>query len=82
MSTRDNRDEMVIATKYSAPWQIIHDDKKIQSNYGGNNRKSLVVCVDASLKKLQTTYIDLVSAAVSKYTNRSPVLGTKFNFLS
>lgn len=32
----------------------------MQSNFAGNSAKSLHVSVDASLKKLQTSYIDLV----------------------
>ena len=32
----------------------------MQSNFGGNSAKSLHVSVEASLKKLQTSYIDLV----------------------
>ena len=32
----------------------------MQSNFGGNSAKSLHISVEASLKKLQTSYIDLV----------------------
>lgn len=63
MKARGTRDEMVIATKYTSAWQLAHEDK-IQSNFGGNNKKAMVVCVEASLKKLQTSYIDLVSLSL------------------
>lgn len=36
-------------------------DKQIMANFTGNGSKSLHVSVEASLAKLQTTYIDLVS---------------------
>ncbi|OTA98946.1 hypothetical protein M426DRAFT_325552 [Hypoxylon sp. CI-4A] len=67
MASRGNRDEMVIATKYSAPWQSDHADK-IQSNFIGNSSKSMKVSVEASLKKLQTTYIDLFYVHFWDYT--------------
>lgn len=61
MESRGRRDEMVIATKYCAPWQL-HGDKsnKIQTNFGGSGSKNLRLSVDASLKNLRTDYIDLV----------------------
>lgn len=51
---------MVIATKYTSAWRLAHESKEIQANYGGNNKKSLHVSLDASLRKLQTSYIDIV----------------------
>ena len=59
MTLRKNRDDLVIATKYSNPY-LMHEKNRIQSNYGGNNTKSLRISVDASLAKLQTSYIDLL----------------------
>lgn len=38
--------------------------EKLQSNHVGNNHKSLHLSVEASLKKLQTDYIDLVSILI------------------
>ncbi len=48
-----DRDHFVVATKYtlSRNW----DDP----NAGGNSRKNMMVSVEASLKRLQTEYIDL-----------------------
>ncbi|KAL8871231.1 MAG: hypothetical protein Q9174_002899 [Haloplaca sp. 1 TL-2023] len=62
MDARGTRDEMVIATKYCGNWQM-HDKGKhrIQSNFGAAATKNLHVCVEASLRKLRTSYIDLVS---------------------
>ncbi|KAK4060451.1 uncharacterized protein Triagg1_10770 [Trichoderma aggressivum f. europaeum] len=60
MKKRGNRDELVIATKYTTNYENIPTSKKIKANYTGNGSKSLHVSVEASLKKLQTDYIDLL----------------------
>ncbi|KAL7906304.1 Norsolorinic acid reductase [Trichoderma velutinum] len=61
MKKRGNRDEMVIATKYTTNYkENIPDSNEIRANYTGNGSKSLHVSVEASLKKLQTDYIDLL----------------------
>jgi aryl-alcohol dehydrogenase-like predicted oxidoreductase len=62
MASRNRRDEIVLATKYSSAYKAYLNDGVMQSNYGGNSRKSLHVSVEQSLRKLQTDYIDLVSA--------------------
>lgn len=59
MASRKNRDEMIVATKFSSPYRR-HEKEKIQSNFGGNGTKSLRVSVDNSLKRLQTSYIDIL----------------------
>jgi len=38
----------------------MHADREIMANFTGNGTKSLHVSVNASLRKLQTDYIDLV----------------------
>jgi aryl-alcohol dehydrogenase-like predicted oxidoreductase len=50
---KDHRQSVVMATKYSmaAPGK--------DPNAAGNHRKSMVQAVEASLKRLQTDYIDL-----------------------
>ncbi|KAF8975143.1 hypothetical protein BGZ46_009389 [Entomortierella lignicola] len=58
MAMRDNRDQIVLATKYSTTFKG-HQPNKIQSNYGGNGAKSMRLSLEASLKNLQTSYIDL-----------------------
>lgn len=61
MESRGRRDEIVLATKYTSAWKTYLKDKVLQSNFGGNSAKSMHVSVEASLKKLKTDYIDLVS---------------------
>jgi aryl-alcohol dehydrogenase-like predicted oxidoreductase len=58
MTLRRNRDDMVIATKYSFSKQ--NEQQRTQSNYGGNNTKSLRISVENSLANLQTSYIDIL----------------------
>jgi aryl-alcohol dehydrogenase-like predicted oxidoreductase len=63
MKKRNNRDQMVIATKYTTCFPAVDGQppkKHILVNFTGNGSKSMRVSVDASLKKLQTDYIDLV----------------------
>ncbi|KAH8588315.1 sterigmatocystin biosynthesis dehydrogenase stcV [Bisporella sp. PMI_857] len=59
LMARGCRDEMVIATKYTSAFQL-HEKNKIQSNFVGNGAKSLRVSVELSLKRLHTTYIDIL----------------------
>lgn len=50
-----------IATKYAIGYRPTHFDKEpIQSNFVGNSMKSMHLSVNASLKKLQTDYIDVL----------------------
>ncbi|THV07333.1 arylalcohol dehydrogenase [Dendrothele bispora CBS 962.96] len=59
METRGNRDQMVIATKYSSPWKR-HDTSVAQKiHYMGNGPKNQLLSINASLKNLRTTYIDI-----------------------
>jgi len=50
------RDDLVIATKYSLP--MLKKDH-INVNHAGNQRKNMFEALEASLKRLQTHYIDL-----------------------
>ncbi|KAE9388890.1 Aldo/keto reductase [Gymnopus androsaceus JB14] len=60
MEKRGNRDQLVIATKYTSDFKK-HDTSIKQSvNYVGNNAKSLRLSVEASLQKLRTDYIDIL----------------------
>lgn len=47
--------------KYTTGFRTANDPKAIHSNYTGNNTKSMYLSVEASLKKLRTNYIDVVS---------------------
>lgn len=60
LKARSNRDEMVIATKFTTGYRTVGAHEKIKSNFQGNHYKSLKLSVEASLKKLQTDYIDLL----------------------
>ncbi|KAJ3813807.1 aryl-alcohol dehydrogenase [NADP+] [Lentinula lateritia] len=60
MEKRQIRDQLVLATKYTTNFKLA--DKNIQQrvNYTGNHAKSLHLSVEASLKKLRTSYIDIL----------------------
>ncbi|KAL4924550.1 NADP-dependent oxidoreductase domain-containing protein [Aspergillus undulatus] len=61
MEVRGNRDQMVIATKYTTGFRDTHvDTERIQSNLVGNSAKSLQISVRHSLLHLRTNYIDLL----------------------
>jgi aryl-alcohol dehydrogenase-like predicted oxidoreductase len=80
MKARGNRDEIVLATKFSTGY--LGDQKqKIQSNTGGNGTKSMKLSVEASLTKLQTTYIDLLYLHWWDYTVSIPELMHSLNDL-
>ncbi|KAH9976815.1 Aldo/keto reductase [Lactifluus volemus] len=57
---RGIRDQLVIATKYTANFKRGHDSVTHKVNYYGNHAKSLHVSVEASLKKLRTSYVDIL----------------------
>lgn len=61
MKKRGLRDQIFLADKYSISYRASRGGKEIIVNSAGNGSKSLHLSVEASLKKLQTTYIDLVS---------------------
>jgi aryl-alcohol dehydrogenase-like predicted oxidoreductase len=61
MKERETRDQMVVATKFTTNYQSYKGfSGRINSNYTGNGLKSLHLSVEASLDKLQTTYIDIL----------------------
>ncbi|OIW31354.1 Aldo/keto reductase [Coniochaeta ligniaria NRRL 30616] len=73
MATHKNRDDIVLATKYTSSWNL-HDKHRLQSNYGGNNVKSMKVAFESTLSRLQTTYIDLYYVAWWDHTTSIPEL--------
>jgi aryl-alcohol dehydrogenase-like predicted oxidoreductase len=63
MKERNNRDQMVVATKYTTNYKAYQLGKNTKAiNYTGNSRKSMHLSVRDSLKKLQTDYIDILYA--------------------
>ncbi len=58
MQSRNNRDEIVLATKYTNNYKPPKEGSII-SNLSGNGTKSMKLSLEASLKRLNTTYIDL-----------------------
>ena len=68
----DRRDEFVLATKYTFnPAMMGGSGSKKNPNGGGNHRKHMHVAVEASLKRLNTDYIDLYW--VHAWDGRTPI---------
>lgn len=59
MKARGNREEMVISTKYFM--NTMSGQPVQQSNFGGSGTKTMHGAIQASLKNLQTDYVDIVS---------------------
>ena len=57
---RGIRDQLVIATKYTTGYKQGNQTIPIKMNYAGNSHKSLHISLHESLKKLRTTYIDIL----------------------
>lgn len=60
MAARGVRDQMVVATKYTADFRSHAVGKGKDPNCAGNSRKSLHRSAHASLAKLQTDYLDIL----------------------
>ncbi|GJN67809.1 hypothetical protein PLICBS_001851 [Purpureocillium lilacinum] len=76
-----NRDEIVLATKFSTNFRSGPDAPHILANFNGNGTKSLITSVNASLKKLQTDYIDLLYIHWWDYSTPIPELMQSLNHL-
>ncbi|KAI0719855.1 NADP-dependent oxidoreductase domain-containing protein [Cerioporus squamosus] len=59
MEKRNIRDQMVVATKYTASWKRSATDIQQEVHYVGNSVKSMTISLEASLKKLRTHYVDI-----------------------
>ncbi|KAK7443169.1 putative aryl-alcohol dehydrogenase aad14 [Stygiomarasmius scandens] len=57
---RGIRDQLFIATKYTSGYKKGDPSVKQKVQFVGNNAKSLHISLEASLKKLRTSYIDLL----------------------
>ncbi|KAH8553713.1 putative aryl-alcohol dehydrogenase Aad14 [Umbelopsis sp. PMI_123] len=60
MAQRKNRDQIVIATKFTTDYKSHEMGKGKVPNNGGNHKRSLHMSVRDSLKKLQTDWIDIL----------------------
>ncbi|THU99485.1 Aldo/keto reductase [Dendrothele bispora CBS 962.96] len=60
MESRNIRDQIVLATKYTTCFKTMDPSIAQTTNYVGNNSKSLHVSLKHSLKKLRTDYIDIL----------------------
>ncbi|KIW01869.1 uncharacterized protein PV09_06718 [Verruconis gallopava] len=83
MASRKNREQMVIATKYTTcyPNPTGPNPPKLTANYQGQHAKSLKVSVEASLRKLQTDYIDLLYIHWWDFTTSIPEIMQSLNHL-
>ncbi|KAJ7575152.1 Aldo/keto reductase [Mycena floridula] len=66
--TRGIRDQLVIATKYTTGYKRGDPSVAVKSVFAGNNMKSMHMSVNASLKKLRTSYIDILYMHWYDYT--------------
>lgn len=81
MEKRGNRDQMVIATKYTTNFRGGPNAPHIMANFTGNGTKSLHTSVEASLQKLKTDYIDLLYVHWWDYSTSIPELMQSLNSL-
>ncbi|KAL4743866.1 NADP-dependent oxidoreductase domain-containing protein [Aspergillus similis] len=68
MTSRNNRDRMVIATKFTTDYKSYEQGKGNTPNCCGNHKRSLHMSVRDSLKKLQTDWIDILYVHWWDYT--------------
>lgn len=64
MEARGNRDRMVIATKYTAA----SNGSMVDGEFVGNNVKSMDLAIKNSLKRLKTSYLDVLYLHVFDHT--------------
>ena len=72
MTSRGNRDQVVLATKYTGPHRRTAQGIKVRVNYGGNGMKALRLTLKDSLKRLQTEYVDILWLHWWNYTATIP----------
>ncbi|KAF2267219.1 Aldo/keto reductase [Lojkania enalia] len=81
MEARKNRDEMVIATKFTGPQASHIPEVKIRSNFSGNSAKNIHTSVERSLKQLKTSYIDIYYIHFWDHTTSIPEIMHALNDL-
>ncbi|KAF2121104.1 aryl-alcohol dehydrogenase-like protein [Lophiotrema nucula] len=80
LTERKNRHELVLATKFTTCFPDPRNKSpRLRVNYAGNSTKSLHVSLAASLKKLQTDYIDLLYVHWWDFTTGIPELMQSLN---
>ena len=60
MQERQNRDLLVLATKFTTPYRNYELGKGRTVNYSGNHKRSVHLSVRDSLAKLQTDWVDIL----------------------
>ncbi|TXT12807.1 hypothetical protein VHUM_01208 [Vanrija humicola] len=60
LTARGNRDDLVIATKFTSNYKNGDAAHPIQVNRAGNSLKSIVLSLENSLRRLKTTYVDVL----------------------
>ncbi|KIK57460.1 hypothetical protein GYMLUDRAFT_75648 [Collybiopsis luxurians FD-317 M1] len=60
MENRGIRDQIFLATKYTSNYKAGNDSIAQKAFYVGNSFKNMYISINASLKKLRTSYIDLL----------------------
>ncbi|CAO2654614.1 Nn.00g113470.m01.CDS01 [Neocucurbitaria sp. VM-36] len=79
MKERNVRNEIVLATKFTTCFPDPNNTPRQRINYAGNSTKSLRVSLEASLKKLQTDYIDILYVHWWDFTTSIPELMQSLN---
>lgn len=60
MAARNNRDSLVLATKYTTEYKAHELGKRRTANHSGNHKRSLLMSVRDSLRNLRTDWIDVL----------------------
>ena len=81
MAARQNRDRLVLATKYTGPHRTLDQSLKFRANYGGNGIKSLKLTLEDPLKRMQTDYVDILYLHWWNYTATIPEVVQSLNDL-
>ncbi|KAK4890815.1 hypothetical protein LTR27_010516 [Elasticomyces elasticus] len=81
MQKKNNRDEIVLATKFTTGFRGQDAPENIKANLQGNHVKSLHISLKHSLRKLQTDYIDLLYVHWWDFTTSIPELMNSLNAL-
>lgn len=81
MQERGRRSEIILATKFTTLYPDPKTRPRMAANFSGNSTKSLLVSLEASLKKLQTDYIDLLYVHWWDFTTSIPELMQSLNHM-